>query len=137
MFLVKSLMITNASQDQLNSPETCIVFKIYLTYARILRFLRISQAGTLKLRFATFSRKSLETMFCLIWYGLVTPDFTSRIFKNLRTTLRPVYSMACFSSRQKTRSLCFNFNKAGVEIPNHGFRNLDIVEAFLKPPHPT
>ena len=23
MFLVKSLMITNTSQDQLNSPETC------------------------------------------------------------------------------------------------------------------
>ena len=57
----------NPSQDQLNSPETCTVFKIFLTYAHILRFPRISLARTLQYGFASFSRKSLETMFCLIW----------------------------------------------------------------------
>ena len=46
----------------------------------------------------SFSRKGLETMFCLIWCGLVTLDFTNRIFRNL--TLPLVHSMAIFASRQ-------------------------------------
>ena len=94
-----SRKVTDDNQHFPRSPEACTVFQIYLTYAHILRFPRISLAGILELRFASFSRKVLETMFCLIWYGLVTSDFTTRIFKNL-LTLRPVYSMACFASRQ-------------------------------------
>ena len=45
------------------------------------------------------SRKGLETMMCLIWYGLVT-DFISRIFINL-----PHFQfcpfLGLFASRQK------------------------------------
>ena len=85
MFLVKSLMITNTDNDQINSRKTVYCIQNLLTHAHILRFLRIFLAGTLELRFASFSRQRLETMFCLIWSRLVTLDFTYRIFKNLLT----------------------------------------------------
>ena len=56
----------------------------------------------LELRFLSFSTKGLDTMFCLIWYGLVT-DFTSRIFKSLPHFRQfcPFYGLLCKQAKSQ------------------------------------
>ena len=57
---------------------------------------------SLELRFLSFRAKGLDTMFCLIWYGLVT-GFTGRIFKSLpHFRFCPFLGLLC---KQANRSL--------------------------------
>ena len=78
----------------------------------------------LELKFLSFRTKGLDTMFCLIWYGLVT-DFTSRIFKSLPHFRQfcPFYGLLC---KQATRALgAFNL---GVESEERG-RAYDVTSS--------
>ena len=65
------------------------------------------------------SRKGLEAMFCLIWYGLVT-DFTSRSFKNLLTL--PVLSnlWPALQAGNKIREIAYFLSR--VILKNHEAR---------------
>ena len=86
------LYVTGDSLSQVRFP-TCQFYQSKFDVTRPCNFHKVLKTsvcpiswnclGTVELRFVSFSRKGLETMFYLIWYRLVTLDFTGRILKSL------------------------------------------------------